>query len=433
MAGDIPCVPLGSLVDPDRGISYGIVQPGQHVDNGVPIVRVTDIRNGRISTSSPLCVAPEIASKYGRTTLRGGELLLTLVGTIGEAAIVPEELAGWNTARAVGVIPVKPDPGALWVKYALRTSAVQERMRARLNTTVQATLNLGEVSGLPIPILSPPARAGILSMLGSLDDKIELNRRTSETLESMARALFKSWFIDFDPVRAKAEGRIPAGMDADTAQLFPSEFEDTELGPIPKGWSWVTLDKLATLNPTYSLSGNKSAPYVEMANLSTTSHRPREWPTRTVGSGVKFMNGDTLLARITPCLENGKAGLVDFLETDEVGWGSTEYIVIRPLDYIPPAWAYLLTRDPAFRQFAILRMEGSSGRQRVSAAAISQYPLVAPPAPVFEKFGDQANGFFSDIAARYDQNHTLAQLRDTLLPRLLSGALPIRDAEQFLP
>ena len=136
MASEFTTRPLGELVDRGRGISYGIVQPGQPVAGGVPIVRVTDVRGNHIDATAPLRVAADVEAKYKRTRLRGGELLLTLVGTVGETAVVPPELAGWNTARAVAVIPVNSEVGARWVQYALRTTAIREHVHARLNTTV---------------------------------------------------------------------------------------------------------------------------------------------------------------------------------------------------------------------------------------------------------------------------------------------------------
>ena len=152
---DWTVVPLASLTDDGRGICYGVVQPGQPDPTGVPVVRVSDIRGGRVATNEPLRISKEVESQYARSRLRGGELLLTLVGTVGELAVAPVELRGWNTARAVGVIPVRPDIGAEWVRYALTSGALQEHMGARLNTTVQATLNLRDVAALPVPL--PPA------------------------------------------------------------------------------------------------------------------------------------------------------------------------------------------------------------------------------------------------------------------------------------
>src|SRR5690606_36792345 len=149
------------------------------------------------------------------------------------------------------------------------------------------------------------------------------------------QALFKSWFVDFDPVRAKAEGRSPDGMDEATAALFPDGFEESELGLVPRGWSLQPLASAYDINPKRQLKKGASAPYADMASAPTAGHGISEYVLREAGSGSRFMNGDTLLARITPCLENGKTAFVDFLNDDEVGWGSTEFIVLRPKPPLP--------------------------------------------------------------------------------------------------
>jgi type I restriction enzyme, S subunit len=239
-------VPLDRLVEPGRGISYGIVQPGGQVADGVPIVRVSDIRNGRIATDAPLRVSPAIEASHARTRLKGGELLLTLVGTVGEVAVVPDSLAGWNTARAIAVIPVREEIGAYWIRVALETPVLRELINTRLNTTVQATLNLRDVAQLPIVLPPPKERQAISYILGALDDKIELNRQMNETLETISRALFKSWFVDFDPARAKSEGR-EVNLQKSLAVLFPNSFEDSELGDIPKGWKVNSLESVSSV------------------------------------------------------------------------------------------------------------------------------------------------------------------------------------------
>jgi type I restriction enzyme S subunit len=232
MAHDWPLVPLGELVDPTRGISYGIVQPGEHVADGVPIIRAGDLRGDRIDAGSPLRVSNSIESNYSRTRLRGGELVMSIVGTVGQTAIIDEQFVGWNTARAVAVIPVLPDIGAYWVRVALKTPAARERIYSRLNTTVQATLNLKDVAELPITLPPLPERQAIASVLSALDDKIELNTRMNETLDATARAIYKDWFVDFGPTRAKMEGRAPY-LARDIWSLFPDHLDDAGK---PQGW-----------------------------------------------------------------------------------------------------------------------------------------------------------------------------------------------------
>jgi len=194
--------PLGELVDSERGISYGIVQPGSHLTEGVPIVRVNNLQNGQIISNDILKVSSDIEKKYQRTRLRGGEVVLSLVGSLGQTAVVPSEVSGWNVARAIAVIPVIPEISPEWVNFALRSPLLQHYIHTWATTTVQATLNLGDVVRLPIPIPPEKERKAIIDILGSLDDKIEVNRRMNATLESMARAVFRQWFVE-NPDAAK--------------------------------------------------------------------------------------------------------------------------------------------------------------------------------------------------------------------------------------
>ncbi|KQM12445.1 restriction endonuclease [Methanomassiliicoccales archaeon RumEn M1] len=258
-----------------------------------------------------------------------------------------------------------------------------------------------------------------------MDDKIELNRRMNETLEAIARAIFKSWFIDFDPVRAKAEGKQPFGMDEETAAMFPSEFEDSELGEIPKGWKCGKLTDVVEIGPKRKLSKGVMAPYLDMASVPVNSCRVTDWYEREFTSGSKFIKGDVLLARITPCLENGKTAYVDFLDEGQVGWGSTEFIVLRSRAEIPAPYAYFLARSENFRSYAIQSMTGSSGRQRVPESALKEYGMVVPPIRLLQRYGDLSDRFMAMIYANSEQSRTLASIRDILLPKLLSGEIRV--------
>jgi type I restriction enzyme S subunit len=291
--------------------------------------------------------------------------------------------------------------------------------------TVAERLNLPTIRQLPVALPPLPEQRAIAHILGTLDDKIELNRQMNETLEAMARALFKSWFIDFDPVRAKAEGCDP-GLPKPLANLFPDSFEDSELGEIPKGWRLAPLPEVIDVNPTRELRKGVEAPYLDMANMPTQGHSPDNVVDRAFGSGMRFVNGDTLVARITPCLENGKTAFVDFLEAGEVGWGSTEYIVLRPKPPLADEFAYCFARSTEFREFAIQSMTGSSGRQRVPADSLSHFRVVATPKSLAESFGQLIKPLFARSSVAAKESRTLAALRNTLLPKLISGELRTR-------
>ncbi len=296
-----------------------------------------------------------------------------------------------------------------------------------------ANLNTSILSSLPFVIPPEVEQHAIAHVLGALDDKIELNRRLNQTLEEIARALFRSWFVDFDPVRAKAAGRQPEGMDAETAALFPSLYVDSDSGVplVPVEWKETTLAEAAEINPVRPLRKGEMAPYLDMANVPTVGSRAKQWVDRPFGSGTRFRNGDVLLARITPCLENGKTAFVDFLDDGQVGWGSTEFIVLRSRSPLPAVWAYCLARDPNFREFAIRSMSGTSGRQRVPAEAVGRYRVVVPSPEVAERFAQIVDPLFAAIKQRDEESRTLASIRDALLPRLLSGELRVREVDDL--
>ena len=266
----------------------------------------------------------------------------------------------------------------------------------------------------------------IAHVLGTLDDKIELNRQMNETLEEMARALFKSWFVDFEPVRAKMEGRwrpgesLP-GLPAEHYDLFPDRLVPSELGDIPEGWVVKALEKIVELNPRESMKRGTVAPYLSMASLPMSGPCSDEAVPRAFKSGTRFRNGDTLFARITPCLENGKTALVQSLPKGKIGWGSTEFIVMRAIPPVPDEYPYLLAREEAFRDHAIQSMTGTSGRQRAQVDALAAYALLSPHAEAWNEFRALVSPLFAQIEFNRRELLALAANRDALLPWLVSG------------
>ena len=162
-----------------------------------------------------------------------------------------------------------------------------------------------------------------------------------------------------------------------------------------------------------------------MASLPTAGPNPDDWISREFKSGTRFRNGDTLLARITPCLENGKTTFVQSLPKDTLGWGSTEFIVMRAVPPVPPEYTYLLARDAAFREHAIQSMTGTSGRQRVQVNALAPYLLPFPPSDVWVKFRSLINPMFAKIEITRKESRSLTIQRDALLPKLVTGMVKV--------
>jgi type I restriction enzyme S subunit len=377
-------------------------------------------------------VLPDIAAKYQRTILKGGELLLTLVGTVGETAIVPPELAGWNTARAVAVIPVLPDPGAKWVQYALKTGPSKSFIDGRLNTTVQATLNLRDVAQLPIPMPSANVRAGIIETLSALDDKIELNRKMSETLEQMARAIFKSWFIDFDPVHAKRQGKKPFGMDDATAALFPDSFEQSEFGEIPSGWRYGTLSDISRFQSGYAFKSKDwvdyGVPVVKIGSVKpgVVDLSQVSYVTEEVAKSVaqfRLSVGDILIG-MTGYV--GEVGMVP--PTDNLPLINQRVGRLTPLeDDAGQAFLYLTARHPTFKEAVEMRSHGTA-QANVSGSEIMAVRNIVPPTGLRRAFNALCAPFIELILSNYAEAETLTDTRDLLLPRLISGELGIREA-----
>ena len=248
----------------------------------------------------------------------------------------------------------------------------------------------------------------IASILSSLDDKIEVNRRINENLEQQAQALFKSWFVDFEPFKE-------------------CEFVESELGMIPKGWRVGTLSEIAIINPTRYIKKGTLATYLDMKNMPISGPFPLNCEKKEFTGGMRFQNKDTLMARITPCLENGKVAYVNFLEDEEIAFGSTEYIVMTTKDGFMSELLYFLCRDEIFKCYATQNMNGTSGRQRVSGESIGNYKIALPPKSLIKPIAPYYKRVMDIIRNNGYESRRLASLRDTLLPRLMSGEIRVDE------
>jgi type I restriction enzyme, S subunit len=440
-------------ISDDITVGHVGLMASEYVETGVPFLRSLNIEPFRVNEANIRYITPEFHARLRKSTLRPGDVVIVRTGKPGATAIIPEWLKEANCSDLVIVRPGK-ELNRHFLLYFMN-SVAQQHVSAHLVGAVQQHFNVGSARQIKIKLPPFNEQQAIACILGALDDKIELNRRMNRTLEGLARAIFQSWFVDFDPVRwnmqrqgAKTSGRKAnkpktplassrpgeSALTPELAALFPNAFENSELGEIPQGWKASSLPEVFQVNPTRSLSKGVLAPYLDMSNMPTQGPSPESWVMRQTGSGMKFVNGDTLVARITPCLENGKTAFVDFLADGEVGWGSTEYIVLRPKGAIPPIFAYLLARTEDFRTFAIQQMTGSSGWQRVPADSLDKYRVPTPEIdlPIFRHFGELVAPMFDRIKAAMGQSRALAALRDALLPKLISGELRVPDAERIV-
>lgn len=415
-------VEIGDLLSSDRGISVGVMYPGDHDPLGIPLIRVGDLRQSVINSSPEFRISPEKHQEYRRTALEGGELLLTLVGDIGQCGIVPTTMVGWNAARAVAVIRLKDPAEGAFVRLCLLSRPLQHLMQVWATTTVQATLNLKEIKQLPLPW--PPAgeRARIAEIAGALDDKIELNRRMNETLEAMARSLFKSWFVDFDPVRAKAEGRQPAYIDAEIVHLFPDAFEESEMGPIPRGWRADQFVSLANITYGYPFKSSyfnqdEGMPVIRIRDLA--NHFSPTLTTEPFERQYVVEAGDVLI---------GMDG-----EFRAYYWQGDPALLnqrvcrVRPANvYVPQTYLNFVIQPP------LARIESSQVGTTVIHLGKKELDLirvVVPSNGLLATFGEATKPMFDLIVANSKQSRILAALRDVLLPRLLSGQIRMRDVE----
>jgi type I restriction enzyme S subunit len=285
-------------------------------------------------------------------------------------------------------------------------------------------LNTDTLKAMTVDLPPLAEQRAIAGVLGALDDKIELNRRMNATLESMARALFQSWFVDFDPVRAKLDGRRPVGMDEATAALFPHSFQDSELGPIPKGWN---VGRVA-----------------ELANFSRVSLNPTEFPTETfdhyslpafddgrsprseLGSAIMsnklvVNRNSVLLSKLNPHIP--RIWLPDLHQTRR-SVCSTEFIVASARPGHSHEFLFSLFTSKAFASTYGTLITGTTGsHQRIRAESVLEMKTVIPLKKTIETFTTKTKQIFEHLNSNIDHSRTLATLRDTLLPRLLSGEL----------
>ena len=375
-------------------------------DVGALVLRSQNIRNGRLDLSNRSYTDElHFEQRSRRARLRGGDLVITREAPMGEVCLVPEGLRCCLGQRMVMLRPDQQKCDSRFLLYALQSDAVQYEIKVNEGTgSTVSNLRIPLLEALQIPHPPLAEQKAIAAILGALDDKIELNRRMNATLEAIARALFRSWFLDFDPVRAKLDGRVPVGMDLETAAMFPDAFQDSESAHIPSGWRVM-----------------KVVEFIERRSVG------QKYEQKTVSSVGKF-----------PVLDQGKSGVIGF-HNNEPGVTATldEPVAVfanhtcymRLITYsfsaiqnvlpfvgfgVDTFWAYYATEG---------RLSFSEYKGHWPDFVIQE--SVVPQRELTDAFGRLAKPLVAQMRNNEEQSRTLATLRETLLPKLLSGEISV--------
>lgn len=383
-----------SLSEVAAVIGRGIA-PKYSEDGATIVLNQRCIREGRVNESASRNHDSEARPVKAEKLLRVGDVLVnsTGVGTLGRTAPVRGLSQSTTVDSHITIVRPNLDTDPQWLAYAL--AAAESRIEGMAEgSTGQTELSRHQLSLMEIGVPPLSVQRAIAATLGALDDKIDSNRRAQDLAEQLVRAHFELLF---------------------------------KVSPVLEG---VAISDLIEINPRRSLGKNVAATYVGMSSLPEFSAEVYNWETRQFGSGQKFVNGDVLMARITPCLENGKTAVVDMLDASEVGWGSTEYIVLSPKGLFSTPWIYCLVRHDDVRGFAIRGMTGTSGRQRFQARSFDDYRIPQPGESALEAFNELSLPLFARMTQLRDQNRRLIELRDVLLPALLSGRVRVGESER---
>lgn len=404
---------------------------------GVPVIRggnLTADVSTRLIDDNLVFVSEAKASEFQRSVARRGDLVFTCWGTINQVGLVDgtakyEQYIVSNKQMKLSVDSSRVD--SLFLYYLFSGPEKQSEILDNGIGSSVPGFNLGQLKKHQVLLPSLPEQREIAATLGTLDHRIALLRETSATLEAIAQALFKSWFVDFDPVHAKQQGIAPAGMDEAIAGLFPDSFVESELGLVPEGWKGSTLgDSTSYLNrgisPKYVDEGgivvvNQKCIRDFVVDLSKSR---RHDPAQRKVDGRELQIGDVLV-NSTGVGTLGRVAQV--LMLDEPTVVDSHVTVIRAK--APLTWNFL--------GLAMMRMqaqiegmgEGTTGQTELSRGKLALLKLLVPSGAVLRAFDEVTLPLRDRFSANLKEASTLASIRDTLLPRLISGQLRIPDAE----
>lgn len=406
-------------------------KPAAH---GKPYVAIPNIRDGRLDLSEVRLITDrDFASWTRRTKPKRGDLIVTRRGRVGDSAPVPD---GLECAIGQNLVILRSDGTAVdqrFLRWLLQSPQWSEQVEKFLNVgAVFDSLNVRDFPKFELPVPPIPEQLVIAEVLGALDQKIELNERMNATLDGMARALFKSWFVDFDPVRAKAEGRQPSHMSAATAALFPDSFEQSEIGPIPSGWRIETIGDAVTVfggstpstkepefwNGEHAFATPKDLSQIREPILLDTARRVTDAGLAKISSGL--LPGNTVLM--------SSRAPIGYLAITQLRVAVNQGIAAMVCDQVlkPPFvlnWARLSTPEIESRS-------SGSTFPEISKSRFRDVPCVIPPLAIHDAFDAVASPIYDSMTSNARESVSLAELRGALLPRLVSGEIRVSHLDR---
>ncbi len=405
-------------------------------DHGVPVIRGSNLSEDvgqRLLHDDLVFVSAKKAKQFHRSIARRGDLVFTCWGTIGQVGLIDERCPYDEYVVSNKQMKLTPDPGradSLFLYYLFSGPEVSGQIRNQAIGSSVPGFNLGQLRSIRFRLPPLPEQRAIAHILGTLDDKIELNRRMNETLEQMARAIFKSWFVDFDPVRARAEGRQPAGMDAETAALFPEGFEESELGEIPRGWRVAPIGDMATIvggstprtdtavfwDGTIHFCTPKDLANLTAPVLLDTERCITEAGLQQISSGL-LPKGTLLLSSRAP---------IGYLAIAEIPVAVNQGFIAMVCNGELPNY-YLLYWARQNMDTIVANANGTTFLE-ISKKNFRPIPVVVPSEKVVAAFVGIVQPLHERVVNNLKESRTLAAIRDALLPKLMSGEIRVRDA-----
>jgi len=396
------------------------------VPDGIPVISGRHLGGSRLIEDEFNYVSLEHADRLKHSNAFRGDVVFTHAGNIGQVAVIPETSRYPRYQLSQRQFKLTPRSGVVdprFLAYYFTSPLGRYQLLANASSTGVPSIARPVTYLRSLKIRLPPIeeQRAIASVLGALDDKIELNRRMSETLEALARAIFTSWFVDFDAVRAKAEGRQPVGMDAETAALLPDSFEDSPLGPIPWGWHPAELREIAdNVREQVDPQGlDPPRPYIGLDDMPRRSIALTDWGMSDGATSAKsvFRRGDVLFGKLRPYFHKVGVAPID-------GICSTDVLVLRASQRELEAPLVFIASSDIFVQLAHSTSAGTK-MPRASWRDLGRYQLAVAPSGVLQAFDQLVRPLVDRLIAATHESHSLVAARDALLPKLVSGEIRV--------